>query len=470
MNEQNANIHSFVNFNNIFECNIKAYISSGPYIESVDLKQIFNLPVNEVISADLRSSIDGMYRYGSITIRDDVGFREYTSLTGNEIVTIVYSNKMISSDRPEKIIHFNIYDMHESTPSDDTNRKYTNKFITLHLMEAPFFLSYNRKPWSKAYGKDNGDGTSTNVSIDEIIKSHLLDDLKITEDMAELDFSKMSTEMHWSIPYWKPQQTLQYLLQFAKDIDGHGNVKLFTKTDIDKQKTILKLSSISNLFKTEQSTVYPVIDVHAITSGLLPAGMTSRKSANQIFDYKFESYDVVSLVSGLSGGYMYNHDYRDGKYFVHTDDYRASIASEKYFGQFGLWSDKISDWQSTSHSLGDISPELAKTYLNNKVIQQKYQLKCHIRTPVNHDRNVGDKVYLTFPSGAYLVNESATVDEQMSGEWIIKEITDQISGGRGTSEVVLIKDSFYNDVGVTSGNKVKKLPDVKPIKNMDIVP
>lgn len=452
-------------FGDLTEAYASIYVNKGPFMDEFDPGRMFEIGLDEIYAMEIHSSIDSFYRYGYVIIPDRVGFRETLSLTGNEIITVRYANNVAVSTFPPKIIHFNIYDMEETSYNGEIRDKSTNKAIKLHLIEAPFFLKFNQRSWARIFGHDPGDGNMVGAYLHDIFSTHIQDDLKLNEEVVNYNFENMNTQMYWGIPNWKSQKTFQYLLQFAKDEDGFGNVKLFTTSNLDDNSIGLRLSSISQLFKQPKiSQVYSVVNVGPMSNSRIAAnGSFSSKALDFLIDYKFETYDLTSLVTGLGGGYTYNYDYLTSERFIQTDDYNSLNDKEKYFGQFALWTREIADWQSVTHLIGPWPKQLAADYLNNKMINQKYQLKCVSNCYLNHTRNVGDKVHITFPSVASAIDDSRTIDEQMSGDWVIQEMVDVITNTRGFTSVSFIKDSFFNTTHTDAGTSKEKLPEVNPI-------
>jgi len=443
------------------EALVSAYVNPGPYFDKIEGKEdkIFENAITEIVALEIHSSIDGFYRYGYIVIPDRIGFRETLSLTGNEIISVRYSNSLTSQSFSPKVVHFNIYDMEEVSLKDANRDNFTNKLIKLHLIEAPFFLLFNQNTWSRAFGKDTGN-IENGEKINNIFEKHITNDLNLNDKLIKLDFNDMSTKLHWLIPSWKPQKTFSYLLKFARDEKGFGNVKFYTTTELNTGIIILNLKSIAQMFSSKEVTSYTVINTGPFNQSALNEQEISQKSLDYLFEVKFLSYDITSLTTGLGGASILSRDYERGEYTIYTDDYITSNNKEKYFGQFGLWSDSISTWQTGQLSIGTYPEETMRSYLNNRIIDQKYQLRCVAKTYFNHIRNCGDKVSIVFPSASSSVDETRTIDEQMSGDWIIQEIVDYYANGRAYSEIYFIKDSFHNTV---RGTTEQKLPSVTPI-------
>lgn len=453
------------------------YFSDGPFMTDFNPDRMFDIidtnETNNVIAMEIHSSIDSLYRYGYIVIQDRTGFRETLNLTGNELITLKYANGPFVATEPAKVIHFNIYDMEEVYISENYRDKYTNRAIKIHVMEAPMFLLYNWNYHCRGFGKDIGDGNNEVVRIDEMFRIHLEEDLQITQNgVVELDLRRMSTEMYWTIPLWKPQMTFMYLLDYAKDDQGYPDVKFFPTTNIQDSKTVINLKSIYQMFSDDSNTFqYNLVNVGPITNSATETGQRAIKSLNQIINYKFETYDLTSLISGLAGSSVYNRRYIEGRSFLQTEDYRTARKKQKYMGNVGIWSDNIAQWDTMWYPIGNMPPEIAAAYLENQISKQRYQLKCIADSYMNHSRNCGDRVTMLFPSTASGVDSSKTIDEQMSGEWIIQEMVDKIIAGKGSSEIIFIKDSFFNVEGTSSGNGgTQKLPSVEKISTQNNLP
>jgi hypothetical protein len=445
---------------------VSVYVSDGPFMDSLDKSKMFDNVIDEIISMEIHSSLDSFYRYGFVVFPDRIGFRETLSLTGNEIITVRYGNSMYSLQTPPKSIYFNIYDIEEVALSDNNRDRYTNKAIKLHLIEAPMFLLYNFTAWARAYGEDTGIRAS-GESINNIITTHLTNDLNITKNnFVSLDILPVSSMMVWNNPYWKSQKMISYLLQFAQDDLGNGDYKFFTTTDVDSNTTIINLKNIYQLFTTQNDIqTYSAVNIGPFISSLTPEGTSVSKALNNLITFKFESYDLTSVVSGLSGGYIYNRDYVTGKLFIQASDYVSLNRTQKYFGNVGLWSDTITNWRSMDYKIGPLPPSIAEAYVKNQMSKQRYQLKCLATSYLNHGRNCGDKIDIKFPSVASAIDPSRTLDEQMSGTWLIQEMVDYIVNNRGYSNISFIKDSFFNTVS-SSTNKggTEKLPSVETMK------
>jgi hypothetical protein len=451
------------------ECSVVIYMNQGPFLDNIDKSTLYDdvKGMTDIYSFEIHSSIDGFYRYGSVIIPDRVGFREVAALTGNEIITIRYMNTVTADFIPFKTIHFNIYDIEEVSYADNLRDKFTNKAIKLHLIESPIFLKYNQRVWSRHFGKDLGrdEDSKEKMTIDQVFLSHLQNDLKLNEEYIRYDFDPMITDVYWTIPFWKPQKTFSYLLQFAQDQNNYGCVKFYTTSDNDNDITVINLRSIAQMFDRQETPYsYSFVGTNAFISSAGEAdGKEMSKLINQLFDYKFETYDVTSIVSGLAGAMIYNTNYSQSLKWVQTEDYESSNRKDKYFAQFGLWNPEISNYKSTMFMRTDWHTPDVQSFIQNKIVSKKYQLKCISSSYINQARNVGDRVRLDIPSGAYATNPNKDLDVQMSGDWIISDIKDYYVNGRGYSSISFIKDAFFDTVRADTGNTPERLPAVTPI-------
>lgn len=465
------------------ELSINVFLSKGPFLNASNKNEVFASSNHFGVpyEMEMHSSINGFYRYGVISFFDDSGVRESLPLTGNEILTIMYKNSYRSDsvDTEPYFAHFNIFDIEEEAydPNANTSKKFTTKIIKLHVIEAPFFLLYNRTLWQKAYGKDTGeDSTSEKIAINKIFEDHITKDLKIydpntNDNQFELNFSKMSTKMHFVIPSWKSQVTFTYLLDFCKDEFEYGNVKFYTTTNNAKGRIILNLKSLNEMFMSKNVVEFTHIDVTKHIDVKTDMNLINSKPLNQIIRHKFLYYDTTSLTSSFAGGYLLNYDYNNSTYFTLFDTYQNSNEKyEKYFSNYGLWHNDISNENNKQYYLGSFPKVEARKYLNNKVIKNKYQIRCEIITYVDEQLQIGDKILATFMSGIGEQTKDKTThifDEHMTDEWVIEEIIDSYRNGKAIRKMIIVKDSLFNIYGQTVGSESNKdvVPKVKYVNS-----
>jgi hypothetical protein len=440
------------------DIDVNAFINPGPNFSDLDPETFFttNKFLGKPMAIELHESINSMYRFGSVVFEDNIGLRERFPLTGNEIISIIYKNKITSDPSTEafyKIIHFNIFDMTESQikPNATKDEKYYRKGLKFHLIEAPFYLTYNGTKYQRVFGRDIGDGRVEAPTIDKIFESFLLDSMGLNEDFIELDFHKMTQDVfRISCPYWKPQKFFKYLLDYARDENDSGNVKFFTTSNLDTGLTKVNLKSMIGMFKDPQDGIvhpYTLVDKAAFDTSIRRGEGLPVKTLNQIFYWKFLTYDLSTLTIGLAGGTQFNYQY-DGSIGFHfiSDNYEQSISRNKYYGNIGIWNTNISNEFSSGHYLGSLNPKVAENYLNNAIISNNFQVRCEVLTNINERVQVGDVVAIQFLSSnpAAVDGQEQIMDEQMSGEWLVEEITDNYSNGKGMRKMVMIKDSFFN--------------------------
>lgn len=471
------------------EIDAVCYINRGPFLTDLDPKTVFTdtNKLGSPVEMEIHSSINSFYRYGSIIFYDETGIRESLPITCNEILSVLYKNtfREITESLP-MVIHFNILDIEEviADPDQYNSRRFTGKFLKFHLVEAPFFLKYNEKSWKLAFGKSEiyeipsapePIATQRGMLLDEIFYTHFKDHLNLISDTPkndtiEVQFSKMKTKVHFVVPSWKSQKLFSYLLEFAKDASDYGNVKFFVTTNTQSSRPIVHLKSLNYIIKdnSKTPTEFTLVDPAKIegTTSSLGAG-----SLNIILKHKFLSYDLLSLPSGLAGASLLNYDYATGKYFTQCDNYVESNkkAGNAYTSNFALWNEKISSENTKQFYIGGVSPADGMEYLNNKIIKNRHQLRCEFVTYIDEFIQPGDKIIVLFPSGmAELSKEEQKhlFDEHMSDEWIVEDVMDTVSNGKGMRKMICIKDAFFNLYGKTEGMDITKyLPQVKYVKS-----
>jgi hypothetical protein len=447
---------------------VGAYLNRGPYLDGIERKDLFKSPLGIPFSFEVHASINGFYRYGSITFDDRFGIRESLPLTGNEIISIVYKNatRGAAFTGGSTVIHFNIFDMEETQIYPDQLSKFTEKAIKFHLIEAPFFLKYNDTVWSRSFGKNTGQSPA-GISIDEIFRKHLQDDLQIDKNnIVSLKLEKMATKTHFCCPSWKSQMMFSYLLDFARDDQNYGNVKLYNTSD-NEGGVIINLKSINQMITSTDRKAVEFVLADSSTFLSNSVGL-AQKNLNQIISHKFLSYDITSIPTGLPGGQLLTYDYIGSRYYTLKEKYDQAIQKKEnpFFHPFALWSEKISNDKSKQIYSGQYPKDYAKSYLNNKLIEQnKHQLRCQTMTYIDEQVQPGDKIFIVFLSGTSNIGKTRPImDEQMSGYWIVEEIVDAAANGRGVRNMTLVRDSFVNLYTVTSGPKpTKTLPTVNNV-------
>lgn len=455
-----------------------AFINIGPLFDEFDPETFFNGDnfLGKPLEMQIHESIDSMFRYGSIIFEDNVGLRERLPLTGNEIITVVYKNK-ITGDLETvpyyKIIHFNIFDMVEvqARPNSAKDNRFQRKGLKFSIIEAPFYLKYNMSAISKIFGKDYGNGKIEAPTIDKIFENILLDILKINDDFVNLDLSPMSKETFYvSCPSWKAQKFFKYLLKYARDEDGFGSVKFFNTSNPYTGLTTVNLKSMLGMFKNPRDNIihqYTLVDVAPFDTSIRSEGQGLRpRSLNQIYFYKFLTYDLSSLTLGVGGASLNNYSYIGNTgYYNLYENYENVLDNDAHFSNFGIWNRSISNSNTKGYYLGSMPRNVAKSYLNNRVTDHNFQIRCETLCVLNEQVNVGDVIGISFLSTSpnILEGQNQILDEQMSGGWLVEEITDIYSNGKGQRKMVLVKDSYFNIFNPTSSDRQIVLPEVKSV-------
>lgn len=440
-------------------------LPNGPYLQTLTNEQLVDRNEPLVIqSIEIHSSIFGLYRYAVIDVLDSIGQRELTSLGANDLIVIEYSGGVPMTDNIAgmKRLYFNIYDIKEIPIDENSIRiRFTQKMLKIHLIEAPFFLAYNKNYCNRTWGKSYGDGSISGVSIGNIIEDHLKNDLGIHPQLVEYNFDKMSTSIHFCCPYWKTQTMINYLLTACKDQYNFSNVVLFNTDNIKDMKTVVNLKSVNSLYKQEKEVEYTFIDSSSMVSSVNNKFKPSQ-DRNTILSWEINTYDLTTLTTGIAGGTVVGSSYDESLYYEARSTYTNSTNLDKFSGNYATWKQEISDFRNKLYSPRYIDNGRQIDFINNRIENKKYQIEIDALMYINENRNVGDKVNLVFPS-ILAVHEQHILDEQFTGTFIIKEIIDICTITEGFSKVKLIGDSFFNLMSPNNGGGAKKLPKVKPI-------
>lgn len=428
--------------------------------------------INNVLSMEIRESIDQFYRTATVTIADRTSLRELLPLTGNEIVTISYKNRLHSSlsNVKKKIIHFKVFHIEEFENTENRSSNAGGSYINLHLVEWPAFqfmssIVYETFPISHTV--DNGIKAST--LAEDILKgvNGFENYYDISVDPTPDDFK---IHNFW-VPRWTISKTLQYLNQFM--INSFGRPYYFfgirsNPSGAGNKPTAL-YHSIYSYFDSEHYRTYSSTKSDSLFNKSAPstlAGNTGDVNNSIPKPEQDRNYDPLDFISSktinfgnsnrvfqnlLSGRTVVNYDFVEGNQH-RSIDYRHFMKNYTTLGttlsnpkdmNFG------NQWQ-IYQTVPFNNEKMANGYLQNKMVKGAFKesfLKAVC--PVNETRTLAEKASLYLPSP---IKERA-MDYQMSGRWMTYSIVDIITAnGYATSEVTFARDSFW----LTEGSYLEK--------------
>ena len=448
----------------VMSSHIEIGISKIPNIRDFTYESFdfYSRVILDPLYVEIDHSLEMMFKTAQVVLADRNSIREMYPITGNEVVTIRYKNSFDTSEIPEKIIHFRIFNFKES-PNLNEDGAMVSNYLTLNLVEFPAFdfmiknKVYLTFPWGGEEGDRNDLG---NLSVSQMIESMLenVPNLLNWYDL-EIDETLENDEelFNFFIPNWTPMKTIKYLSRFAADKDNE-NFRFFTFTTTHSTgegiRPKLIFRSVYRYLDTKDRRVYS--NVHSMNMGRKPIGADDEAS-EQLDDIPEDDYSPADYIrakklvfsdgsqlafSRLSGKTVASFDYIEDNHYQAFDfenfleNYSSQLSlnsshSKKYGNQ---WSDFCST-PFTNKS------QIKNLYLNNynKLIMNS--VKCHIHTHLNQLRYPGEVAYLYLPSEN---TDNGHLDMMFQGNWLTWSVKDIIrNDGSSLSEVRFLKDGFF---------------------------
>lgn len=420
--------------------------------------------LTNVIGVEITDSLDQYFKIGKVVLNDQTQLAEITPFTGNEIVGIRYKNKANDQTAGARILYFRIFDVQQIENFKYVNASPGSKFIVMHLVEFPAFEMFTTSTIYKSY--PNNQATISDIVFDSLKGINFIESYY---NIANPQPTKGVIDF-W-IPNWTFLKTLKYLQQFAVTANNDPfYVLTITQDDMSsgsnaaKQPTIHYNSIFMNLQgvagrtfssqRAEQKNRDPNDgtgnDVNSQNDQTKPPESqdTGNAPPDVILGRMQKSFDGSMLFFGMNGETIIGRDAIGGtSYFATTyENYLETYSA------LGMWSVYQQDanlkswgnqWATIKNSfLSPSSINQVQGYFRN-LYSKRMMLGSNriiIISYINEFRKTGEKVKLMLPSS----NKAVGIDLMNSGDWMIYSITDKIdSSGRATSEIELVRDSYF---------------------------
>jgi hypothetical protein len=184
---------------------------------------------------EIDEQLDSYFRTAKIYISDRQTVLSYLPLTGNELITIRYTNALIqegysTEGLAPKILHFSISNIENSINTLEGYEKGA-RIVIIHLVEAPSFSLLTNNTIYKTYPIESGEKGSNTKSKRNSTLSNLMEHAIIGEGAlkslsnkiinkwyeVEIEPSKQSddSKIDFYFPNWTISKTLNYLKRFA---------------------------------------------------------------------------------------------------------------------------------------------------------------------------------------------------------------------------------------------------------------
>ena len=430
--------------------------------------EYFEGVIQNVLSIEIRESIDQFYRTGLVTLADRSSLRELLPLTGNEILSVSYKNRFHSSsaDLKRKIIHFKIFHIEEYENLENRNARPGASYINLHLVEWPAFdflstVVYQTFPISHLV--EGGEKGSTLVE-------NLLKGIHGFENYYDIDVDPSPEDLRFHnfyIPRWTITKTLQYINDFMINQSGHPYYFFGIRSNPGGagHKPTAMYHSIYSYFEGDHFRTYSTTKPDTLLTKPAPSQVADNtENVNNSIPRPEDdnNYDPLDTILGrqldfgnslnifqkrTAGRTVLNYDYREGNQHKALD-YRNFIKNYTTLGNTMVNPKDMNfgnQWK-VYETVPYNNEQMSDAFLKNRMARGTFKEMFMTATcPVNETRILGEKaaLFLTTP-----IQERA-IDYQMSGRWMTYSIVDIItSSGYATSEVTFARDSFW----LTEGN------------------
>lgn len=444
-------------------CEFEVSVIRQPSLDSdhSDVSYFENVLTN-VISIEVRESVDQFYRTAAVTIADRSSLREIIPLTGNEVVSVSYKNRLHSSisSLKRKIIHFKIFHIEEHENLENRSSRAGGSYITLHLVEWPAFdflssIIYQTFPIS--HMPEQGEKASTLVE-------NMLKGIHGFENFYDISVDASPDTLRFNnfwVPRWTISKTLQYIAQFMISANSQPyyffGIRSSPEGGGSKPKAFFH--SIYSYFNSEHFRTYSTSKPDSLMNKVAPStvGDTSEQNGKLPKPEDDTNYDPLDYIAAksiefgnankvfqnmLHGRTIVNYDYREGNQH-RSLDYRNFMKNYTTLGptlahptdmNFGnQW--KI--YETVPYN----NEGMTEAYLRNKMARGAFKESFLTAIcPVNETRTLAEKAALLLPSPI----KDRPIDFQMSGRWMTYSVIDIIAAnGFATSQVTFARDSFW---------------------------
>lgn len=379
------------------------------------------------LSIDIYEDIVSYGITGSLTFADLLGIKENMPIIGGETIKILFTTDEGFEDWKGEFI------ITKLAGESQLNSARTNKEIKLYFVSKPIYQN-----WKRRYAKSYNHKQVSDI-VSDIYQYQL-------QGEKELEIEQTINSINFVIPNWNPFESIQRLMGWAtSDLDSGY---LFYE-DKDKYNFV----SISKLFRQQSKRKL-----------LLHRNTEDNKRLSGyigLVDY-FEQVKTIDLIEdykkGVTGSTLYSFDLalksfmrhqinaektglasQLGKYAMHTEMNDFAVISEFK----GYPNDRIVNDVDFQNGI-DL---YAKINARNSIIYNSLNNNSMVISKVgDSDLTAGTLVECEVKS--YAKEES--VNDRVSGLYLIKSIRHQISMEEGYKQVLLVTKPYYVNSGLTN--------------------
>jgi hypothetical protein len=369
-------------------------------------------------------SIDTFAITGKIKFVDVNGVVEDGPLTGTEFLNISYGEKEVVIDR-----YFSFYKVNEISMGDSGDPAENN--VVEIIFTDPNFLLYSKFNYSLSW-KD--------TKISDIVKYIGEKMLKFDVSGSDWeDFEESNEKIDFCMPYWTPQQAINWLIKRASGSESGEAGYLFFNNSKNGEEYTTSAHNFVTLEKLLQQKNLMVLgegdDGHYVMQG------ENMYLYNKILSFSINGIDSQGMV-GVSGGTRHGYDTKRKKLLTEEFSYTDGVDKTTILGMVTLFND-ISNPSASFINTGEEDEGMIENiFFNEWTKRYNLQQTVSIIVKGHEGRYAGGMIEIQWPSQY----KDQKFNKNHEGKYLIKSITHHFSNSVPyyKQKLTLIKNG-YND-------------------------
>lgn len=362
--------------------------------------------------------IEDIYSYlitGKLIFYDRYSIFEFGSLVGGILINIVFG---VDKDLT---LTFQVYKSDRIIPETSHRNEMSENVIELTLVESNFRYLVQQK-YSRSW---------RNKNITSIV-SDILKNMVFIESEQQNIVDQSSESIDFCMPYWTPQQSINWLLLRASSNNKWGYC-CYTKTKADHRSyAILEIQTLENMLSSDNILSDKNDGVYRMVTPDL-------YNFNRILSYEVSGTDMFSNKQ-LRGGHVLGYDFKrkkliDKKFqYSPGSNYFNKESGEDVVDNFTMLGDwtllsgteysLFNDTDVNSEIIGENNETIIKNiYFNDWIKRYCMQNTVNIVVRGHEDRELGKLIWIEWPSSS----KDEVYNANMNGLYLIKSITHHFS-------------------------------------------
>jgi len=384
---------------------------------------LVQLDTEDVIDMYFIEDIFKLSITGKLIFYDKYNFLELGPFTGNEQIIITYGKETDIN------LIFDIWKVNEISMTLSLESQ-SFGMIELFFVD-PSFQQYAFRKYSRSWAEN------TEVSV---IMSDILTNMTTltTINSPEIETSNYQIPTPFIMPYWSPQQALNFLMKRAVGSEsGTSGYLCYNNTNYDRMTT--NIHTLDYLLNDEGK--YADQDIYVFSS-------ENMSEPNKILEWTVSGTDKLAH-EFLRGGKFRGYDWETKTLREVERKYSDGVSDMIMLGKKTLFPD-ISDVYSTAMNLGEKDEKTINNIFYSEW-SQRYVLQNVMNVTLygNEKRFAGQLIEIQWPSSVDIGESGKFKGFNLSykGTYLVKSITHSFVGSQSQQEpylqkAVLIKNGY----------------------------